>query len=115
MIVETSRRGFITGAAALFAAPAIVKASSLMPVKMIYYERFLAGYLIGTDEILLRGDKAQFELPVPRYSKTLSRADVERVSPEFLKRFALLKPQVNEQLYVDFVREHYSSDHGWLI
>ena len=33
MTVETSRRGFIAGLAALIVAPAIVQASNLMPVK----------------------------------------------------------------------------------
>lgn len=32
-MIETSRRGFITGLVALVAAPAIVRAGSLMPVK----------------------------------------------------------------------------------
>ncbi len=35
MIIQPSRRKFITGLSALFVAPAIVKASSLMPVKVI--------------------------------------------------------------------------------
>ena len=35
MKIEMERRGFITGIGALFAAPAIVRASSLMPVKVI--------------------------------------------------------------------------------
>jgi hypothetical protein len=34
-LIKPSRRGFITGLAALVAAPAIVRASSLMPVRSI--------------------------------------------------------------------------------
>lgn len=33
MLIETSRRSFITGLVSLVAAPAIVRAGSLMPVK----------------------------------------------------------------------------------
>lgn len=33
--MSTSRRGFLTGLVGLFAAPAIVRASSLMPVKEV--------------------------------------------------------------------------------
>jgi len=38
-MIETSRRGFITGLISLVAAPAIVRAGSLMPVKMMPPER----------------------------------------------------------------------------
>jgi hypothetical protein len=42
MTIIQSRRGFISGLGALFvAAPAIVRASSLMPVKSISVEDFL--------------------------------------------------------------------------
>lgn len=34
-MIETSRRGLLTGLSALVAAPAIVRASSLMPVKAL--------------------------------------------------------------------------------
>lgn len=41
MAIITSRRSLITGLAALIAAPAIVKASSLMPVRSIArFERY---------------------------------------------------------------------------
>lgn len=40
--MSLSRRGFITGLAATFAAPAIVRASSLMPVKAMPAEDNLA-------------------------------------------------------------------------
>jgi len=42
MIIQpTSRRGFITGMASLFAAPAIVSAQNLMPIKVIPFEPFM--------------------------------------------------------------------------
>jgi hypothetical protein len=54
----TSRRSFITGLGALFiAAPAIVRASSLMPVKAIsdgISLRKIAVYDVGADESITR-------------------------------------------------------------
>jgi hypothetical protein len=42
MIIQPStRRGFITGMASLFAAPAIVSAQNLMPVKVIPFEPYM--------------------------------------------------------------------------
>ena len=42
MIIQPStRRGFLTGMASLFAAPAIVSAQNLMPVKVIPFEPFM--------------------------------------------------------------------------
>ena len=42
MIIQpTSRRGFLTGMASLFAAPAIVSAQNLMPVKVIPFDPYM--------------------------------------------------------------------------
>jgi hypothetical protein len=42
MIIQpASRRGFLTGMASLFAAPAIVSAQNLMPVKVIPFEPYM--------------------------------------------------------------------------
>ena len=42
MIVQpTSRRGFLTGMASLFAAPAIVSAQNLMPIKVIPFDPYM--------------------------------------------------------------------------
>ena len=41
MIKATSRRGFLTGMASLFAAPAIVSAQNLMPIKVIPFEPYM--------------------------------------------------------------------------
>ena len=41
MIKATSRRGFLTGMASLFAAPAIVSAQSLMPIKVIPFDPYM--------------------------------------------------------------------------
>ena len=41
MITATSRRGFLTGMASLFAAPAIVSAQNLMPIKVLPFEPYM--------------------------------------------------------------------------
>jgi hypothetical protein len=41
MIIQPSRRGFITGLTSLLAAPALVRAESLMPVKVIPFEPYM--------------------------------------------------------------------------
>jgi hypothetical protein len=41
MIIQPSRRGFITGLSSLLAAPALVRAESLMPVKVIPFEPYM--------------------------------------------------------------------------
>jgi len=41
MSLTSSRRGFITGMASLFAAPAIVSAQNLMPIKVIPFEPYM--------------------------------------------------------------------------
>ena len=101
-----NRRGFLLGLTSVLAAPAIVHAGNLMPVRAFdpYYTRYLVAYHIGTDELLLRVDRTLFPLPTPnpRYA--------EIVSPEFAHRFlprkmidSLLKPTGVQQLHVDTV------------
>ena len=41
MITATNRRGFLTGMASLFAAPAIVNAQNLMPIKVLPFEPYM--------------------------------------------------------------------------
>ena len=42
MIIQpTSRRGFLTGMASMFAAPAIVSAQNLMPIKVIPFDPYM--------------------------------------------------------------------------
>jgi hypothetical protein len=48
LVIEQSRRGFITGLISLVAAPAIVRAGSLMPVKAMDIERLPDFFLNGT-------------------------------------------------------------------
>ena len=61
----TSRRSFITGLSALIAAPAIVKASSLMPIKATpiicgeivpgEYLYFIDGVVVQPNQFILQG------------------------------------------------------------
>ena len=41
MSLTSSRRGFLTGMASLFAAPAIVSAQNLMPIKVLPFEPYM--------------------------------------------------------------------------
>jgi hypothetical protein len=53
MIIQPStRRGFLTGMASLFAAPAIVSAQNLMPIKVIPFDP----YMLVRGRSLLTGD-----------------------------------------------------------
>jgi len=83
-VVEQSRRSFLRGAALLLAAPAIVRVSSLMPVKAWagevseeIYETFdlvhplrlnLPGVWVALDEVLA---KPQFNLKFSPYEESL--------------------------------------------
>lgn len=41
IVQPTTRRGFLTGMASLFAAPAIVSAQNLMPIKVLPFEPYM--------------------------------------------------------------------------
>lgn len=55
MMLETNRRSLITGLISLMAAPAIIKVSNLMPVKvMLTKETFANGLLLTPGQLLWR-------------------------------------------------------------
>ena len=59
MIIQpTSRRGFLTGMASLFAAPAIVSAQNLMPIKVIPFDP----YMLVKGRSLLTGEIVEAKL-----------------------------------------------------
>jgi len=100
-MILASRRSFLTGlTAALIVAPSIVRASSLMPVKAFdpFYRRYIWDYCIGTDEMMLRCDVAQFPLPTPKYVNVVS----EQTAMKLLGRDNVLgmKPAPGEQLNI---------------
>ncbi len=78
-IIEPSRRGFIAGLASLIAAPAIVRAGSLMPVKA---PRLITGY-----EILQR--QREFDVLFsrmyvrPEWLKTLGEVLFDRIPTSY--------------------------------
>jgi hypothetical protein len=97
----TSRRSFITGLAALITAPAIVRAGSLMPVKVMEPVWRVAGYSEGALGCygLKLGDLVEFcgntyrVISKQTYSGVPYRdwANLERVGAESLKSFPLPK------------------------
>lgn len=50
-----TRRGFLAGLGALLAAPAIVRASSLMPVKMLAIDYDITDTGFTTENLIIRG------------------------------------------------------------
>jgi hypothetical protein len=54
-MIETSRRSLLIGAASLLAAPAIVRASSLMPVKVMSVPLSVvpSGWTVTTDGLVI--------------------------------------------------------------
>jgi hypothetical protein len=90
MTIELGRRSFILGLGSIIAAPAIVRVSSLMPVRVFdpAYYRYLVDYSIGSDRMMLRMDKALFPLPTPMgVSVILNEAEVKAKYPEQFKKF----------------------------
>lgn len=103
-----NRRGFLVGLMSTLAAPSIVHAANLMPVKIFnpYYTRYLVDYCIGTDELVLRVDRALFPLRIPTRGPSVFGPTI--VSPEFAHRFIprkvideMLKPVGMQQLHID--------------
>jgi hypothetical protein len=78
MIIQPSRRGFITGLTSLLAAPALVRAESLMPVKVIPFDPYM----------ILQGRSAfdhTVDLTVRIYEKSNDPAAF--LSADFLNRY----------------------------
>jgi len=51
-LIKPTRRGFITGLVALVAAPAIIRASSLMPINSNLIPSLAEGYYIETERVV---------------------------------------------------------------
>lgn len=111
-LILPNRRAFIGGALALFAAPAIVRAQSLMPVKPTFYERAICNYSIGTDQLFIRLDVQQgYPLPVPRFGAISVDAALRRLPPEYVKKFRSLRPALGVQQCMTWAVPHESADH----
>lgn len=105
-----SRRKVLEG---LIAAPAVANISSLMQLRGIvlptYYHRVIGVYMIATDSLLLRVDRARVPLAIPR--------GVARVTPQtedFLVNFfskTLDAVASGGQHGVDMMIPHEAIDH----
>lgn len=105
--MSNSRRAFLGGLLAVIAAPAVVHAGVLMPVRSIerfttYDTRFLVAYNVGTDEKLLRVDRAQFKLHRPKTGivAELTEEQAIKYCPELAQHWQALKPGPLQQLNV---------------
>jgi hypothetical protein len=67
------RRSFLVGLGLAAAAPAIVRADHIMPIRALnpYYERCIVIYEPMTDDVVLRIDRATFPLWMPPVGRGL--------------------------------------------
>lgn len=101
MTFLASRRGFLGGLLAAIAAPSIVHAGNIMPVRAFdpYYTRALIDYAISSDTLMLRIDRATFPLAVPRGVTSITLAEAYRFIPKALVE-ASLKPEPGQQMNI---------------
>lgn len=111
----TSRRSFIAGIAAAFAAPAIVKASSLMPVKALEKVRYRTHYDVASDQLITRCDVLYGYLDV-RAEWAADAIQLAGITmDEYTRR--VVEPMVNrlaEQVADQIMRQGNESVHGLL-
>lgn len=93
------RRGFLLGLGAVLAAPAVVRASGLMQVRsvdhLVYSTRGLMDYCIGTDQLVVRIDQANFELAHLKHMRSTIRV----LSPAQVRRaLGLLSQETRDAL-----------------
>lgn len=98
--MNLTRRGLLTGLVAFAAAPAIVRAESLMPVKDFRYTRYLADYLVGSDEWVISVDRAWEPLFLPKkWPKLLTPEETYRYIPKRIIE-SHLNPLPGQQLNI---------------
>lgn len=110
------RRSFITGLIALVAAPAIVRAGSLMPVKIIdiYDTRCIWHYCIGSDEMILRIDRALHTLARPQRITEIPLKVAKQIFGFEHPIFDLM-PEARQQKFVSkAIPSHELIAHGFL-
>lgn len=99
------RRSFLAGLGSLLAAPAVIKAESLMRVgnidHILYPMRGLVTYSIGTDSLIVRVDRANFPLNMR------PRGPIEQYLTEqqIIKLFT--KEQLNSILPTELMQQKY--------
>lgn len=105
--MKLSRRELLTGLVAFAAAPAIVRAESLMPVKIIdwYDTRCLIGYQIKTDSYILRVDRFSRLLRRPPMSncvRVITNMEARQLLPKEAHFAFSMTPPENIQRHVDY-------------
>jgi len=109
-----TRRGFITGLAALITAPAIIKVENLMPIKVIdlYNTRYIWDYEIMSDKMVLRVDRALHPLKIPTRIAQVPAHIAHNFIPKHL--IENLKPPEGTQKYISVeVSTHDFARVGW--
>lgn len=98
--MNLTRRGLLTGLVAFVAAPAIVRAGSLMPVKDFRYTRYLADYFVNSDEWTVRVDRSWEPLHLPKkWPRVITAEEAHRYIPKSIIDEILI-PKPGEQLYL---------------
>lgn len=113
MTTLIGRRWFLAGLGAAITAPTIVRASSLMPIKVIdpYYRRYLLVYSIGLDAMMMQADVSLKPLPVPKFVTELTEGEARRRLPAWaFNNFKGLRPPEGAQLTVT---HHLASSEAW--
>jgi hypothetical protein len=100
-LIQPTRRGLFTGLGALLAAPAIVRAESLMVLRQHVYKRFVMQYQITSDTFLLRADKATHPLLIPLGVRILTEDEARvRMLPDVWATFTAMPVGLDEQKHV---------------
>ena len=102
-MIEASRRSLLIGLGSLIVAPAIVRATNIMPVKTFdpYYTRYLLDYLIGSDEMAFRVDRALHPLKITKHMHLIPAHIVHDFIPEGLIK--TIKPIEGQQKYITHI------------
>lgn len=113
MTIDISRRGLLLGIGSLIVAPSIVRASSLMPIKIMdpYFYRYMSCYCIGTDVIIERIDKALFPLPIQKgmiETKIITAKDLKNYV--FGEKMRNLEVSPNHQKNIQWIRPYSKND-----
>ncbi len=102
MIIQ--RRLFLLGLGAAMAAPAIVKPQNIMSVRLFdpYYTRYLFNYLVDSDEMAIRVDRALHPLIIPtKWPVVLPTHIVHKFIPKgFIES---IRPIEGQQKYIEHI------------
>lgn len=100
ILPNVTRRGFIIGLSATVAAPTIIRAESLMPIKVFdrLYTRAMVEYVADFDQYAVQVDRSWRKLPMPIGAQSIPMEVLEKiVSP---RELADLIPPNNGQRHI---------------